>query len=256
MASHALPASAGPVSMPSMRDTVQAPAVSLYRPSVPMVAARQTLSLSGRALALGAVIVLHLFLFAALLTIHFTGTSKPVPEPMLLVDIPVAPPPPREAPKLVVETPPVIIPPPVIEIAERPPTITAVVMEHPPAQQPDAAPVNRPVVEGPPGPPAPRPPATVSGGDLSSSMIEAVPPRYPYESRRLKEQGVVTLDVLVGPDGRVDTIGIQSSSGHHRLDKAALDAVRRWRWSPTTRDGEPVPVRGLVRIPFQLTARG
>ena len=38
-----------------------------------------------------------------------------------------------------------------------------------------------------------------------------------------------------------------------RLDKAALDAVRRWRWSPMLRDGQAVAVRGLVEIPFTLT---
>ena len=84
-------------------------------------------------------------------------------------------------------------------------------------------------------------------------MIEAVPPRYPYESRRLKEQGTVVLDVLLGPDGRVERIAVRTSSGHARLDKAALDAVRRWRWSPMLRDGQAVAVRGLVEIPFTLT---
>ncbi|WP_321163790.1 energy transducer TonB [Sphingomonas sp. Leaf67] len=37
-----------------------------------------------------------------------------------------------------------------------------------------------------------------------------------------------------------------------RLDKAALGAVRRWRWSPTIVDGRPAQVKGFVRIPFEL----
>jgi periplasmic protein TonB len=47
-------------------------------------------------------------------------------------------------------------------------------------------------------------------------------------------------------------VSVARSSGFDRLDKAALDAVRRWRWSPTLRDGAPVSVRGTVDIPFVL----
>jgi protein TonB len=86
-------------------------------------------------------------------------------------------------------------------------------------------------------------------------MIEAVPPKYPYESRRLKEQGTVLLDVQLAANGAVERISVRNSSGFPRLDKAALEAVRRWRWSPTLRGGQPVAVRGVVEIPFALTAR-
>ncbi|MDR7920481.1 energy transducer TonB, partial [Escherichia coli] len=60
------------------------------------------------------------------------------------------------------------------------------------------------------------------------------------------------LMVVVDEGGRVRDISIATSSGVERLDKAALNAVRRWRWSPTIVDGRPSQVRGLVRIPFEL----
>jgi protein TonB len=47
-------------------------------------------------------------------------------------------------------------------------------------------------------------------------------------------------------------VSVSRSSGFARLDKAALDAVRRWRWSPLVRGGVPVMVRGIVDIPFVL----
>jgi protein TonB len=66
------------------------------------------------------------------------------------------------------------------------------------------------------------------------------------------EQGTVVLSVVVSEQGSVSDISIFRSSGSERLDHAALRAVRRWRWSPTFRDGSAVLVQGLVKIPFLL----
>ncbi len=214
-------------------------------------ASDQTMSLNTR-VAL-AVVLLHVAVIAGLVAQRFTVEQAQTPVVMELLSVPAAPPPPRETPEILLETPQVVIPPPVFEIEDRPQTITAVVAETPPPMV-ERAPA--PVQEAPPSPAPAGPPAAISGGDLSSSMIEAVPPKYPYESRRLKEQGTVILEVLLGQDGRVDRIQIHRSSGFQRLDKAALDAVRRWRWSPRIREGQPVAVRGLVELPFALTPRG
>ena len=254
MATHALPAGDGgfrtpdgPVRAPRLHVVARAPAGSTDA----QAPARRPLSFN--ALVAITVVALHLLLFAALIAQR--QLMKPAPEPVAiqLLSIPAAPPsPPPSSPEQLLETPPVVVPPPVLLLEDRPPAIAAVVSEAPPAPQP-AAPAAVAVAEGPPSPVAARAPSAVSGGDLSASMIEAVPPRYPYESRRLKEQGTVVLDVLLGPDGRVERIAVRTSSGHARLDKAALDAVRRWRWSPMLRDGQAVAVRGLVEIPFTLT---
>lgn len=87
-------------------------------------------------------------------------------------------------------------------------------------------------------------------------MISGDPPRYPMESRRRKEQGIVELSVVVGIDGRVETISVSRSSGHSRLDDVALRAVRKWRWEPTLRNGVATKVRGIVEIPFVLQPAG
>lgn len=92
-----------------------------------------------------------------------------------------------------------------------------------------------------------------ASADLNAiHMLSGDPPSYPYESRRKKEQGTVRLRLLLGPDGRVETLSVASSSGFPRLDKAALEAVRRWRWTPTLRNGKAVEILGFLEIPFVL----
>lgn len=164
---------------------------------------------------------------------------------------PAPPPPPRSAPQPVKEAvqsvSPVVVPPPPLVLTSAPATIST---------SPAPAPVPV-VVPGPPVPSAPAvavaaPPRMENAGDLSSKMIAADPPRYPVDSRRKHEQGTVVLLVILGTDGKVADISVSRSSGFDRLDKAALSAVRHWKWSPTRRDGAPVMVRGLVEIPFVL----
>ncbi len=90
------------------------------------------------------------------------------------------------------------------------------------------------------------------GGDLSAQMVSGKPPRYPIESRRKREQGTVVLALTLGLDGAVESLTIARSSGFSRLDDAARDAVRKWRWRPMIQQGQPVKVKGVVEIPFVL----
>lgn len=118
-------------------------------------------------------------------------------------------------------------------------------------------PTVRPAPAAPPAPPAPpavakAPAGPAEVGDLSARLISFLAPAYPLESRRLREEGTVVLGLLLGVDGRVSEISVTSSSGSPRLDKAALEAVRKWRWAPLTRGGEAVQVRGHLKIPFAL----
>lgn len=167
---------------------------------------------------------------------------------------------PRVAPTVVTLIELQVEPPPRVPVEKVPPSEKVQPHFTAPVQvvQPPIAPV-MPLLtpEAPPAPPVialPAPVGPVAVGDLSSKMIRLVAPRYPLESRRRKEQGTVYLLVTLGVDGAVADIRISRSSGYERLDKAAFDAVRRWRWSPTIRNDEAVPVQGTVDIPFTLTA--
>lgn len=87
---------------------------------------------------------------------------------------------------------------------------------------------------------------------FSADYLNNPPPVYPALSRRLGEQGQVMLRVLVRADGTPAEIAISDSSGSSRLDRAALEAVRRWRFVPARRGGTPVAAAVLVPISFTL----
>jgi protein TonB len=76
-------------------------------------------------------------------------------------------------------------------------------------------------------------------------------PRYPPQSRRLHEEGVVVLRVVIDEHGRACSIDIESSSGYVRLDVAAREAVERAAFRPYIEDG--APRRALVRIPIEFS---
>jgi protein TonB len=84
------------------------------------------------------------------------------------------------------------------------------------------------------------------------SYLNNPPPAYPNLSRRMKEQGRVILRVLVNASGAAEDVEVRASSGSVRLDRAAIDAVRRWRFAPARRGAETVAAWALVPILFQL----
>jgi protein TonB len=75
---------------------------------------------------------------------------------------------------------------------------------------------------------------------------------YPPVSRRLNESGVVIVRVLIDPDGKPVEVIVQKSSGHSRLDAAAVAAVRRALFRPYRENGVALPAQTLVPIRFEL----
>jgi protein TonB len=76
-------------------------------------------------------------------------------------------------------------------------------------------------------------------------------PDYPLPSRRRREEGIVLLNVQVEVDGTPAAVSLNRSCGHPLLDRAALDAVRRWTFEPARAAG--VPVSSLVVIPVRFS---
>jgi protein TonB len=99
----------------------------------------------------------------------------------------------------------------------------------------------------PPNPPSPFLEARFVAGYLNN-----LEPAYPAISRRLGEQGRVVLSVSVSDRGDVLAVEVNQSSGHARLDDAAIDAVKRWRFVPARRGGEAVESTVLVPLRFRL----
>lgn len=76
-------------------------------------------------------------------------------------------------------------------------------------------------------------------------------PRYPPQSRKLREQGLVVLRVLIDERGTACSIEVENSSGHARLDLAAREAVARAAFRPYIEDG--LPRRAVVLIPIEFS---
>lgn len=177
--------------------------------------------------------------------------KKQVSEPVVvtLLSLPQDPPPEQPQP---VPQPDLAQPmmPPAAQVVTPPPLVTLPAPAAPAVQQLDVAKPTPPAPQLAPAPAAPVQTGPANGGDLSAQVVYRRPIIVPLESRRKREEGIVILSVLLGTDGRVSDIGVTTSSGFPRLDRAALEAVRDWRWSPLTRGGNAVMVRGFVRIPF------
>lgn len=109
-----------------------------------------------------------------------------------------------------------------------------------------------PVIEAP-SMPMPTGPVAMSS-ELSVACPERSAPSYPSQSRKLGEAGIVVLRVELTETGHVAAAKVQSSSGYARLDGAALGAVRTWRCTPATRNGQPV--RAVTLQPFNFILQG
>jgi protein TonB len=102
--------------------------------------------------------------------------------------------------------------------------------------------------EAPPAPPLQ--PVRVGGRIQEPKKLKAVPPAYPEAAVASRIEGVVILECLISPQGRVTEVKVLR--GVPLLEEAALDAVRRWVYTPTLMDGVPVPVIMTVTVRFDL----
>jgi protein TonB len=152
---------------------------------------------------------------------------------------PALPPPPIPVPQL--RKPEIVIPePPRFEM------LAAVQVVEKPAPPPPPAPAPVPVAASPTPAPVVAPPRH----DLAYLRNPA--PSYPVFAKRAREEGKVILRVQVDASGKVAGIEIHQSSGFERLDKAALAAVRRWRFEPARSGDRAIAGVALVPISFQL----
>lgn len=95
-----------------------------------------------------------------------------------------------------------------------------------------------------------RKPLPVSSVVLQGKAIERVVPVYPELPKRIRLQGEVSLEVIISPKGRVESVRIVS--GHPMLVSSALEAARSWRFEPTLLNGVPVRVTGVITFVFKL----
>ncbi|MDH3493508.1 MAG: TonB family protein [Acidobacteriota bacterium] len=87
-------------------------------------------------------------------------------------------------------------------------------------------------------------------GSLIGYATKRVNPIYPRQAMSMRMTGTVRVEVIVDEDGRVSKV--ENSSGPALLIRAATDAVRRWKFKPFVRDGQPVKATGFVSFSFNL----
>ena len=75
-------------------------------------------------------------------------------------------------------------------------------------------------------------------------------PEYPTLARQARVSGVVHLEAIIGTDGTVRSV--QLIQGHALLVSAALAAVRKWRYTPPTLNGDPIEILLYVDVNFEL----
>jgi TonB family protein len=87
--------------------------------------------------------------------------------------------------------------------------------------------------------------------DLTAPVaIHKVDPAYPLELMRRNVAGTVTLQAVIAVDGSVENVQVLQGVDE-RLDRFACEALRRWRFFPATRNGNPVQLDAVVMIPFR-----
>jgi protein TonB len=153
---------------------------------------------------------------------------------------------------VIIEAPPVepepYVPPETPPVAQQP-VVEVPLPEIPPVTTPVETITVPPVTEAPSAEPSTAP-AIMEAKSLS--VTRRVEPVYPPASRRLDEEGVVRLRVLVDERGRPQEVQVAKSSGFDRLDQAAVTAVRRWQFSPAMQASGAVTAWTQVNVVFKL----
>jgi periplasmic protein TonB len=212
---------------------------------------------TARRAGIAVTVMLHVALLAALLFAWPAHRPLMPKAPMILtyIVVPVAenpkepPLPMAPAPKPRPTAARPVDPPPVPVVASDSPTAIAIPASdsaRPPS--PDSLAAAPAAVPAPSAAPAVRPPS------FDAAYLDNPAPPYPAIARRTGEQGRVLLRVLVSAAGTAESVEVRASSGSPRLDHAALETVRRWRFVPARQGGETVAAWVLVPISFTLAS--
>lgn len=121
----------------------------------------------------------------------------------------------------------------------------------------ETRPAPSPTAPTAPMPAAPAAPSQSASGQANSDPVTIGKPSapYPIEALRNGESGTVLLRVTVGADGVPYGIALANSSHSRALDRAAMSAVRNWRFRPAMRNGQPIPATVQIPVSYNLGDR-
>ena len=107
------------------------------------------------------------------------------------------------------------------------------------------------VVTPPPPPPVQVRVPVRPGGDIREPQkIRHVPPIYPPIAISAGVHGIVMLEATISEAGTIENLRVVKS--HPLLERAAIEAVKQWRYTPTRLNGQPVPIIMTVTVNFML----
>lgn len=216
-------------------------------------------------LGLVLVIFAHIGLATMLLS-HQTQLKPTKPAQPMMVSL-IAPPAPEPEIAPVIEPPkpepkPVVKPKPKKVVQEIKPVETPAPIqieattEPVPVEEPTKPVAVEKVAEAPKAPPKIEPVVEekVEPPRFGVAYLNNPQPDYPAMSRRLGEEGRVLMKVLVSGNGTAKSVDIEESSGSERLDKAAVNAVKKWRFIPARKNNQPLDAFVLVPMKFSLNS--
>ena len=132
-----------------------------------------------------------------------------------------------------------------------------------PAATPEPSPTQvasapRPTPSAAPSPVAPPPVATPaaaaapSGETRDARVVRQVPPEFPTQAARKRQQGWVELEFTIGTDGKVKNVAVVKSQPARVFDREAIRAMQQWTFEPALQNGQPIETRKRRRMEFTL----
>jgi len=88
--------------------------------------------------------------------------------------------------------------------------------------------------------------------DRDFMTLSRIPPRYPYRAERKKIEGWVKVSFLITAQGTVKDAVVVDAKPRGIFDKAALQAILKWKFKPRISDGKPIAIRADQVINFEL----
>lgn len=90
------------------------------------------------------------------------------------------------------------------------------------------------------------------GGTEPPVPVRTVPPEVPSDFANGGSAGLVTVSMMIDEKGNVTEVSVVKST-HKELEEPAMEAVKKWRFKPAKKDGNPVAIRVAIPIKFDVS---